>query len=281
MKKKASILIIVLYIMFLSALWSILVTKYINNMLTYSWELAKYYKAYYHAYWGVEIELTKASNHGFWFDDRISKDSSTVLANITECPENMCHLETEVIANTKTLSDNNKNYLQTDCSEDTAIELKQWQGVIVPLFWDINNWSDWEWSLWSVWTNKLTSSNYNQIKIWVYWWQNERLTIWITDEENSSSNPVKVDILSDIYEIDMNETRFNTLNYNDSINSFLIIANIESIFSTQKVCIQSPVSIPSWYITIKSEWRYLDKYVSIEAIKQNKLPEYLIYNIIK
>jgi len=127
MKKeyKGNILIIVLFILFLSALAGLLVTKYVKNILGYSTEIYKYYKTYYIAYGGIELEITKISNHGFGFEDTISKNSKTNSNNLNYCYLAECYFESSVKNNSNIIADHKKSYELSICNKDDSYILKQ------------------------------------------------------------------------------------------------------------------------------------------------------------
>ncbi len=272
MSKKANILIIVLFIMFLSSLSWLLVTKYVKNMINYSSEFLKYYKWYYLANAWIELELTKIKNHWFGFEDRIMSGSDTNQENFQYCWERSCFFESSIVSRSKIVSTDSLSWDISSCSNSIAFPLRQWRGLIVPLFYDKNIW---EGTLFWINNKKISDSQFNNISLNFYQANWEYYSLGVSDSKNkeflgSSEN----------FTTNFSNPEFNWF-YNPSKKSFLVIANTENSKSLEKVCIKSSlVELPLTKIKIKSIGKYFDRYVSIEGEKSVKLPDYLIYNII-
>lgn len=280
MSKKGSILIMVLFILFLSSFAWLLIVKYVKNIMEYSSEFYKYYKAYYIAYWWIELEITKIKNRWFGFEDNIPSNSATVKNNLKYCYKWWCSFQSSIKTNAKILSKEINSYAISSCDETVSYKLMNWQWIIIPLFKDVNGW---EWAL------APATISYTNIWLWdfaslkfkAYNSNLKQYTISVVDELSQDNKSYKTSITSNDYEKWLNSPEFNNF-YNDSRKSFLIVANSENSFSSQKICLASNVvSLPSGYVTVESVWKFFDRVVSLQAVKLNKLPEYLIYNIIE
>lgn len=276
-KKKWSILVMVLFILFLSALAWLLVTKYVSNIMNHSSEIYKYYKAYYIAYWWVELELTKYKSRWYWFEDTILNDSPTVTYNLNHCKNSDCYFETKARTRASIISKNERSFEESTCNLDNAIKLNSWQWIIIPLFNDLNIW---EWLILPKNYNSIKDEDFVLIDIYSFDWQYKQFSIWVTDELAENNNIKKITNSSNFEVISLWETEFSEF-YSESDKAFMILANIDSTTSTQYFCIRSTwKKLPYWNIVIESNWKFQDRFITLEAVKENRLPEYLIYNII-
>lgn len=276
-KYRWNILIIVLFILFLSALAGLLVTKYVKNILSYSTEIYKYYKTYYIAYGGIELEITKISNHWFGFEDTISKDSATNSNNLKYCYSANCYFESTIKTNSNIIADNKTSYELSACSKDENYTLKQGQWVIIPLFKDLNSW---EWTLSYKNLTPISSTDFANISINFYDGNWEKVWLSVVDEDSSVWKSYQTLLTDNDTKINLNDPSFNSF-YDENKKSFLVVANTENSLAQQKVCINSKqTKLSSNYINIESNWKFMDRIVSLQAIKQSKLPEYIIYNVI-
>lgn len=69
--KKWNVLIFILFVLMFSMLTWILINKYLYDILWYWKNLEEYYKAYYLAFWWIELSQAKIKNHTYWFEDEI------------------------------------------------------------------------------------------------------------------------------------------------------------------------------------------------------------------
>jgi phage-related holin len=63
MRKNASILIFVLFMMIVVSLYAILIAIFVKNIINRSGIFHRFEKTYYLAYAGIELELTKTKYH--------------------------------------------------------------------------------------------------------------------------------------------------------------------------------------------------------------------------
>lgn len=274
---KWNILLIVMFILFVTSLVWLLIVKYIQNMIDYSTEFFKYYKAYYISNAWIELSLVKINNHWFWFEDKILSWSDTISKNFINCWSKNCKFSSQIRNLSHVISNDKKTVNINNCSLDSTFSLNKWQWVIVPLFWDKNLW---EWTLsWANYVN-ISPSDFSNITLNLYHSSNKYFTIWVADINNSSRNIVEKNMSWDPIGLQLNSSEFNNF-YDDSLMSFLVIWNTENYTSLQKLCVNSPLSkLPSNYMVVESIWNFNEKFVSIEAVKLKAIPDYLIYNII-
>lgn len=269
MSKRWNVLIIVVFVMLLCSLSALLISNYMKNLITYSSEFNKYYKAYYMANSWIEISLTKISNHDFWFEDQINSWSDTIKNNF-DCGEK-CFFETKIFSRSQYVFDWDNDFLSQDCNDvNKYLQLWTWQWLIIPLFWD------WDWNNENIlsWTNLnyFPNNSLNQIEIkrdwiWVYsygifyfdnnWEIQTSVSTWNSDNQN------------------LNEFAAITANN----KKYLVIVNIDSN-QNQKFCIKSSNEKITWTKTlIQSNGIYLDRMVNLETLKINKLHDFIIYSI--
>ena len=277
MRKSWSILIFVLFMMIVTSLLALLITQYIRNILNYSSNYYKFEKSYYLAYWWIELELIKIKNHWPGFEDSINSTSPTNLKN-RNCKN--CYFETQ----NKSLSNviwwdwyTLENEIN-DCSqlpEEHWIKLKWWEGIIFPLFIDNDSNINSE-------NNIVWNSNYSiidiknqQINIFINWNIWDHFIIWFTNWNKNLILSWKLISNSD------NKNYSVDLNFNVDNNTYMGLIRKTSWYNPDNFCLQLPEKITTNRNYIISKWKYLDFYLTLKTVKLNKVPDYLIYSIIK
>jgi hypothetical protein len=270
MSKKWNVLIIVVFVMLLCSLSALLISNYMKNLITYSSEFNKYYKAYYLANSWIEISLTKIANHDFGFEDKISSWSDTINHNF-DC-WSKCFFETKISTRSKYVFDWDNNFIWQDCN-DTNKYFQLWTGqwLIIPLFWDWN----WNYENELSWNNAnlnyFPNTEFNQVEInrnwnwlysyWIFYFDNWEIKTEVNIWNSNSQN------LSEFYNITTNWKKY------------LVIVNIDEN-NKQKICIKSAdEKITGTKTLIQSNGRYLDRIVSLETLRINKLHDFIIYSI--
>ena len=270
MFKQANIIIVTLFITLIVWLMWLLVTKYIYQLSDISSENFKYYKAYYIWYGGVELELLKMKNHWLGFEDKILKTSQTVVTNFT----GKNYYFTSQI---KSLSDQVANtplvfiFTWKDYCADKSnwINLKTWDAILLPLFYDKN-----------LWEAELSWTNYNLVNV------------DLSNVKLYYSGSLVVALQSKIKNIKKNvfwnsDTTLSSLfgissvsNIANSANDepYLIVGGLEkssfcikSISQTQKLV--------NFYSYILSWGSYMDRKVLLNVPKKNKWANFTIYGI--
>lgn len=257
--KKGNILIIVIFMMIISWLFWLLMTKFVANMINYSSLFHNYYQAYYIANAPLQLQVVKHLERDFWFDDFILSGSSTVINNLS-CQN--CYFSSELISRSNILINREdlSNYPGVCDLNENPYVLTYWEAVIIPLFWDYNSW---EWKIYD--ENIIKLSDLSDISIQTD--SVDNYIIWLIDINWNSTRTNNVNNLS-------------SLSYNPMIKSYLIIAN-STWWSTQRFCIRnSHDALPASFININSIWYYNWSYVWLSLRKNISLPEYLIYSII-
>ena len=278
MKKKSwHILVIVIFILFLVSFMWLLVTKYVKNVLLFSSKLHKYFKAYYIWYWGIEIALTQVKNHPFGFEETIESNSDTNSKNYKYCKLNKCYFELELKSKSNYLIDSPDSVTLNSCQEENSFDISHWEWLIVPLFWDPNP-NDVEWPLEGTNVAYLSEWDFLNIKLNTYNSVGKKISIWVSIIEDLQRNIIQKSLTS-IMSFQL-QPDIQALEYDSNKKSFLVLWNVDSS-GNEEICINNPVQkLPSKYVVINSVWRYNDRFVSIQAVKMNTLPDYLIYNIL-
>ena len=94
--KQGNILVIVLFIMFVSSLLGVLISQYTRHLITLSGLFHNYYQAYYHAYGGVEVGLTHVAHHGYGYEEDFLYESFGSCGD-----ERVCRSEVEIDARSR------------------------------------------------------------------------------------------------------------------------------------------------------------------------------------
>jgi len=268
--KKANVIIITLFITIVVWLVWIITTKYVVNLINISSENHKYYKAYYNANAGLELELLKVKNHSYGFEDSISSWSNTVKKNLIHIKK--WNFFSNIYSQNQYITNNVKEFLDTsiDCSDEKNwIKLWTWQSYMFPLFFDENN-SEWVFSWWNTGDlHKIDISNatlhFKSNGVWVLSiTTNKREKLWKTTIWNGE---MKI----------LNKLSMSLSDYEKNDKPFL---NIWVTNSTWKFCISNPSNkMNTQYILIKSEWKYLNRTVQLQVIRTNKWESFGSYGI--
>lgn len=277
MRKRWNILIITLFLLFIISFLWILITKYIRNILYYSWEFEKHYKSYYLAYWWVEIALTKIKNHWYWFEEKLEKTSKTVVSNLNAC-EWDCNFSYDIISKTNHITDKENFDEISTCSDEDSFGLEAWQSIVIPLFTDR---SVWEAGIDDIVYTKYSYTDFRNIVLDVYHMNNKKFLVWVAIIDNPIKNYVTKIWNTDNFSLPFNTTDLNSLQYSNNKLSFLVVSNIEDNSQTKYFCLNSIKKLYSGYIKIKSIWNYHWKSIWLNAILKRPLPEYLVYSIIE
>lgn len=283
-KKRWSMMIIILFILFLIAFIWLLITKYVINIVEYSSEYYKYYRAYYLANAWIELSLTKIKHRWFGFEDSVLSGSTTNSSNLI-CNNENCFFEYKIYARSHILWQDKYSYKESVCSSGVSYVFKSWQGLIIPLFYDQGapeSRLDFSTNISHVLgLNLQTTSLYYYNSSWV------KYAIWISMDKPLTMGKLESNIITNtrfVNNFNFNlKTEFvdNWWDYYETYKSYLLISNTSTWTNTQSVCIDSPNErLPTTSIVVESLWRYRDRVVTIEAVKQSRLPDYLLYDLI-
>jgi len=267
MFKQANIIIVTLFITLIIWLMWLLVTKYIYQLSDISSENFKYYKAYYIWYGGVELELLKMKYHWLWFEDKIPKNSQTVLKNFTG---NNYYFNSEVKSLSKQVANTPLVFIFTwkDFCADKKnwINLKTWDAILLPLFYDKN-----------ISEAKLSWINY------------ELLNLNFGDVILYYSGSLLISLQSKKGHYKKNAF----WNWNTTLSSLFWISSVSNIadsvsdepyliiwwLSNSSFCIKSDEKIVNYYSYILSWWSYMNRKVLLNVPKKNKWANFTIYGI--
>ena len=120
MNKNGSVMIIVLFLLLVSVLFVLLIYNYFSNFLTNFSEVKKYYKAYWLANAGIELEKLKLNKHLYGFEDNISSGSYTNKNN-WNCKN--CYFEAKLISRVKFYTNLENMFESNGCDSDKYFEL--------------------------------------------------------------------------------------------------------------------------------------------------------------
>ncbi len=265
MNKRWNIIIVTLFITLIVWIIWLVITKYLLNLVEVSSENHKYYKAYYAAYAGIEIELWKLKNHGMWFSDKIDKNSQTVSKNITG---SNYYFSSSISSTWNNITSNPKSLLTSsiDCSDDkNHINIWTWEALMLPLIYDKNNW-EWQYSWLNYNSLSIYSNNFNIYHDWdviiSFQSKNEKI--------NKNYNVSWIKNLSNIF------PSINFVNLAASNQPFLVFAWKEE----SSICIESPNNfLVSPYSYVQSKWSFIDRTVQLKVIKKHEWANFSIYGI--
>ena len=283
---KASIIVVVLIIMMVSSFLVLVTMRYFVHMLSGFSTLTNYYKAYYMARWSMDVLLTQQSHRG-WGYQVINKNFSWSL----QCSN--CDLTWNIIARFPRI-DTSIQPTDGTCNANSAIVVSGWQSVIFPLFADAYSGSftfqkdeksftelaGLAWVIMKVYSDNWTPSG----KIYLY-----NAGEWpfgmIKEGPHSLNNELKATAWTNWQ---MKEYyRPNDLFQIKSIlpNYFLIVSNPQETDNTSnpfRVCFtmgdwDKKIVPMVWLNTIlRADARVADSYVTLETIKTNRFPSFLV-----
>ena len=267
--KKANVIIITLFMTILVAIIWLITTKYIINLLNISSENKKYYKAYYIAYAWLELELLKDKNHWYGFEDKISSWSDTVSKNFTGINY---YFSSNIFSRSKYITNSYKSLFNTSITCDDKsnwIVLNTWDSLLIPLFYD-KNVGEWN----------ISGHNYNSYDI-------TNANLYYDGDIRVVLNK-KIDFdysLSDIKNVWtwVSAIWTDTLSLNHIVPStidvwsqpFLIVWSNE----ISKVCLDNTTKVVSPYTDIVSEWRFMDRTVTVKVIKEDKWAQFSTFGV--
>ena len=267
--KKANIILITLFITILVGIMGLITTKYVINLLKVSSENHKYYKAYYVAYGGLELELLKNKNHWYGFEDIILSGSKTVSKNFTGINY---YFSSKILSMSKNITNNYRSLFDDsiDCWDNAnRIKLLTWEGLMIPLFYDKNMWE------WLISGLNYEITDFSNVRLYYNWnivvSYNKKIDIstnisdiWWAGEKISRNGNGDIELYSNLGS--------PSLDANDY--PFLIIWAIES----SKVCLSnSSNKMVTPYTYIVSNWNFMDRKVTVKVVKYNKWADFSIY----
>ncbi len=131
---KGNVSILVMFIMIATSLMGLLAMHFVNQMMEYSSVVHNYYKTYYLTKAGLELGMTEANIRGLGFSTTINNDN--FFKDNFLCWEKWrCEADAEVKGESSVVRE---KFWDTDptCTKENAFHLKQWENLIVPLFYE-------------------------------------------------------------------------------------------------------------------------------------------------
>lgn len=268
MKKRWSILILVLFILIVTSLFSLLIFRYLKNIIIRSSIFYKFEKTYWLSFWWIQLEFVKIKYHWPWFEDTIDYWSNTNKKNRT-CDN--CYIKVKNTALNKIIwwnyySLENKIETCDDLPENWRITLKKWEWILVPIFKDNSN-SNAENKL--SWNDLIPINSFSPVTLYrnMQW---SHYILWITNWTNS-----------EIYDwvTDTSKNKTFTFSLSPDTNTFLWL--VQNTNTTTKYCIQFFEKIPTNRNYIISTAKYQDFSLTLKWVKYKSVPSFMIYSIIK
>ncbi len=266
LNKKWNIIIVTLFITLIIWLIWLLITKYVFNLVQISSENYKYYKAYYIAYAGIELELWKMKGHGMWFDDEITWNSQTIRKNFTWVNYNF---SVKNISLSHYISSNPKSLLWWNnyCADKKNwVKLWTWDGLLTPLVYDKASWE----ALYSGKNMQILHWDFTNTKLYYSW----DIVLWYI-----SNTKKKIFNIPWNWNISLND-KFSVawITYpTDVTNSpFVVIWAKEA----SSICMENTSNkLVSPYSYVVSKWNFMDRTVVLKVIKHHKWANFSIYGL--
>jgi len=269
LNKRWNIIIVTLFITLIVGLIGLLITKYVFNLVQISSENYKYYKAYYIADAGIELELWKMKGHGMWFDDFITWNSLTVSKNFTWVNYNF---SLKNISLSDYISSNPKSLLWWThycLDKKNWIKLWTWDGLLTPLIYDKTSWE----SIYS-WKNmKILAWNFSDTTLYY----SGDLVLWyISNEKKKTFNILwswSVS-LSDKFNSDPHDSIWYPTDMEKS--PFIVIWSK----TASSICLSNTFNkLVSPYSYVVSKWNYMNRTVVLKVVKHHKWANFSIYGL--
>jgi len=295
-----NISILVILILVASSLIWILTTNYIKDLMQYNNIINWYYKSYYLSKAWLELSLTEISNNDIWFENTINSWSNIISWNFI-CKN--CNLNSNISWNSNYFSKNT----WTDSGCNNPISLNTWESFILPLFKQINTWTNYQklttLATYQNMADKIQNivfqniSPNKEITIWIFIMSgSDILQDWVFIKTWSTNNPNIInDFLSAFNTYAMNISVWNyTLSNAYTINalglkSFLLLGNTKDNQQAISFCLklQAPmwlsqiITLPTSTFYIKSIWNNIEKTIWIEAFLKQPIPEFLSHTYLE
>lgn len=283
-------------IMFISALFGLLVSEYVWYMIKSSTLFQNYYVTYYNAYAWLEVWLTQAKYHWFGFENVFVQSGSN-------CRHDQCatkvdiHGRTAVYSNKLTNSDSCAELDEQNINE--YISLPAGDCFIVPLFYDTGT-DFWQTFYKMIPSAGFLSQTYNPVLYSTYAGYTTGDLQDLQDGDNEETYVIRIidEELQNLYSIIEPLTNDpNPFYIADSMQpytwnqNYLIVANPTSITKNFCLGLEWDLSgeddddsgkkwVPAKYITVESFAEDGNTQIALRAIKNNELPSFLCYGAI-
>jgi hypothetical protein len=256
---KANILIMVLFVLIVTALFWLILSQQARSMLSTVSNISNYYKTYYLAYGGVQVWFAHQSSHGYWYEDVLSlknwEEETTNIAINIQSRQTMIHQDT----------------ISNICTDQTMYSIRPGDAYIVPLFFDEAKWFNTQ-SYSSISSSELRSEY--APKLISKGVANDTIVIRIVDEQLQNYNAQRMHTLK--WQEETIPLSFIEYTANNPENkAYLIIANPNA--NSISICIQSNKPLVNSYIQISSTASYHDTQVTLFGKKQFQVPGFLTF----
>lgn len=278
---RANIMILVLFIMFVSSLLGLLVSQYVNNLIKVSGLFQNYYKSYYYAYGGLELGLAQVKYHEYGFEQWV--DSDYTYLDFPECQLGTWKCEADIMITSRwnPVADTYDTTLwwcsdlwNTSGTDSKYYEASSGNAVILPLFYDMTSGFD------TISYHTIDNAEFTGMQPTLYAygasWAETYIVKVIDEDLNDYSTSVTPTISDTPYPL----TGF-TYTASWTNKGYLVIANKEG--ETKHFCLQFDAwwsEMVSKYVVVESIGKYGHITASLSAIKTDQLPSFLVYGTI-
>lgn len=243
---------------------------YIRSMLAFTNTFHDFQQAFYLGNAGLELELVKIRNHGFWYEDKVALDSDTVKKNFGQFCGRDCGFHSELRVKSYVAGQKEQISENTTVCTDSLWYQTDGNKLISSLFLfeDASSDPEKEWTLVS--SKKLQLINNTNIKIAVYGLSSYRLALQATNASGEVSNFDKIESLSQP-EVSLLDYQASFLN-NVPDDYQIRIKIINDLKQQGTVCFQSTagnLKLPWFHQVITSVGSYGKTNVQLQAIQSN------------
>ncbi len=291
---RGNISILVIFILIASSLIWILTTNYVRDLMQYNNIIYWYYKSYYLSKAWLETSLTEISQNWIWFENVISSWDNIISWNFI-CKN--CNFNSNISWNSSYFSKNT----WTDSGCNNPISLNTWESFILPLFKQINIWTNYQklttQPTYENMADKITNiklkniSPNKEITMWIFimsWL--DILQDWVFVKTWSTNNINIID--SFLNEFNTYASNISVWNYTLSnayinsslwLKSFLLFGNTTDNQQAISFCIKieptlwlsQNINLPTSTFYIKNFWNSIEKTIWLEAFLKQPIPEFL------
>lgn len=282
---RANIMLLVLFVMFVSSLLWLIVAQYVQHLISVSSLFQEYYRSYYYAYGGLELWLAQSKAHGYWFQDGV--DNDFLYTDYSTCDgltSIACNTDITIKSRWNPVADSYQDFwsctlLEADTPASVGnheyYSLSAGDAIILPLFRDTSTW--------------FNAISYNVLSDTAFYDMSP--TIYVTSDSPSESYLIKViDENLENYNKTLEPTVWSWVNdfwwalgdFESAADNknYLVVANASG--SVKDFCLQLDAwpELVSKYILIESVGTYGDSVASLSALKVDQLPSFLWYGTI-
>jgi len=284
-KAKWNISILVIFVLLASSLIGVLTMNFLKQIISYTNDIYGYHKSYYFSKAWLELALTQVNNAGIGFSNIIWQNDTVFLDNF-DC--NNCGFDIQIQWKTSYLSE--KFWISTWCNDDTAFVLKWWESLVLPMFTQKENSSNYSFfEEEPIYDNDLLKyRNYLKfVKNQLYNWH---INLWLlflsgSDIERDFLFIKSYDTNENVFESyfqDFENYYWNIIDYMDYL-SYIILSNTEDeelafcvhIDDINQWWLVKNIQLPTTKFFISSLWNFIGRTVGLQAIYGQPIPAFL------